>query len=87
MEKSDVFSGWKHWKEEYIPFAVDLDDCFLIIDGTDAGAVYEYSEDGKGKLISDSFPEYLEKFRDQLLSGKYEFIEDVGIVEKTSSRK
>lgn len=71
------------WNSTFIPFAADLDEACLIIDTSDEAAIYEYDQDnGKGKLLADSLPEYLEKFRDQLLSGQYEFIQDVGIVER-----
>ena len=79
----ESFSSYRGWKNAYIPFASDVDESLLIIDGTDENAVYEYDQDnGKGSLLADSFSQYLESYRDQLLSGKYEFIQEVGIVER-----
>ena len=81
-------SEWNDWEnDQYIPIAGDIDGSILLIDKSDEMALYEFDGDGKGRVQADSLEEYLETFREKLLSGKYEFVEEVGIVEKTSSRK
>lgn len=66
-----------------IPFARDLDDNMLVVDGR--GAVCEWSE-GAGEMVAKSLPTFLEKFRNDLLSGHYEFVEELGVVERAGSR-
>jgi hypothetical protein len=70
-----------------VPFARDPDDTLLVVDTTrdGAGAVYEWS-DGKGDRMAKSMSEYLEQYRNQLLSNHYEYVDALGVVEKVSSK-
>lgn len=68
-----------------IPFARDLDDNMLVIDST--GAVREWSEADGGDVVSKSLPSFLEKFRNDLLSGHYEYVEEIGVVEKAGASR
>ena len=57
-----------------------------------SGKVVEWDEDdGTGDYLADTFNEYLETYRNALLGGKFEFVRDVGAIEKVgntgSSRK
>ena len=49
------------------------------------GGVFEVDSEGQLERIDDNLGNYLEKYRDALLSNQLEFIEDVGMVEKTTS--
>lgn len=83
LSKQDgVYGKWDCWKSDYIAFAGDVDDNIVMIDTSDEDAIYECCDDGKGKLLADSFSEYLEKYRNRLLSGKFEFVEDTGVIER-----
>jgi hypothetical protein len=76
----------RSWRRGLIPFARDVDDNLLVADAESDGAVYEWdSSSGLGSKIAPSFSVYLEHYRDQLLSGHHEFIEEMGIVEKMGS--
>ena len=47
------------------------------------GEVREWTQDdGYGETFADSFKDYLEEYRNALLGGKYEFVEDCGCMEK-----
>lgn len=50
--------------------------------------VAEWDLDGEGAIVADTFSLFLERFRNDLLSGRCEFVEGIGIVEKmkTSAR-
>lgn len=74
----------KAWRNGYIPFARDLDDNYLVCDTTAEDAVHEYdASDGLGTKLASSFSNYLEDYRDALLSNRYEFVEELGVVERT----
>ena len=57
----------------------------LLVAGTDdhEGGVYEYSEDdGLSSRKATCLADYLEKYRDALLSNQLEFVEECGMMEK-----
>jgi hypothetical protein len=61
-----------------------VDGGALVTDTSSKNAVYEFNEDGKGdRPLAPSLLEYLEKYRNRLLSGKFDFVEDVGLVERS----
>ena len=90
----------KEWKNNlYIPFAFN-DDIILIIKKSyhhddhndDDGEVYEWEIDNDdsnngclGGLVCSSLSKYLEDYRNNLLSGHYEYLDDVGVIEVGSS--
>lgn len=67
--------------DNIIPFASDCDGNLYVIDSTRRDAIFEWDSEGRGTQISTSFDDFIEKLRDDLLSNRYEFIEDVGVVE------
>jgi len=74
------------WNESWIPIATDVDGNLILIDAE--GAVREWDADAEllsKELIAASFATYLEDYRNKLLSGHMEYIEDVGIVEAVST--
>lgn len=77
----------KMWKRGYLPFAGD-DSTLLIIDTTDADAVLEWEiDDGVGDKVSSSLGAYLESYRDQLLSGQFEYLGGCGVIQKVGAVK
>eukprot|EP00904_Undaria_pinnatifida_P009782 jgi/Undpi1/5934/HiC_scaffold_2.g01208.m1 len=77
------------WRPGLIPFAKEFDGTFLVADAQTRGCpVAEWDLDGEGAIVADTFSLFLERFRNDLLSGRCEFVEGIGIVEKmkTSAR-
>lgn len=83
MSSSETLSGVKGWKKEFIPFAVNVDGAALISDVGSRSAVFEFGDDGKGSQLAPTLLEYLEEYRNRLLSGQFDFVEDVGLVERS----
>jgi hypothetical protein len=73
------------WKDFLLPFASD-DSSFLVIDLAHDEVVYEWNEsDGlSDEPVSNSIINYIETYRNILLEGHHEFIEDLGVVESVS---
>lgn len=46
--------------------------------------VAEWEADGEGSTVAKTFSLFLERFRNELLSGRCEYVESVGVVEKLS---
>lgn len=42
----------------------------------------EWDADGEGSTVDETFSLFLERFRNELLSGRCEYVEDLGVVEK-----
>jgi hypothetical protein len=61
----------------------------LVVDTKDGTAVYEWDEDDgvAEDPIAHSFASYLETYRNQLLSGKCEFLGDAGVVERMAKQR
>lgn len=88
----------KNFKSNYIPFGKNVeDDTYLIIEmnlnniDSNDGNICEYEEDeGITLELSSSILTYFEKYRDDLLSGKVEYLDqECGVIEKyvSSNRK
>lgn len=61
-----------------------MDGGALVADTRSRNAVFEFNEDGKSdRPLAATLLEYLEKYRNRLLSGKFDFVEDVGLVERS----
>ena len=80
----------KKWKQSYVPFAGTNDDGLLIIDTSKKNCVYEWNEsdgiDPDQECLSGSLGQFIETYRNTLLNGNCEYIEDVGVVEKIASK-
>jgi hypothetical protein len=63
-----------------------VDGTFLVVDVDSKNEVFEFNEEGKGKQLATSLSQYLEAYRNRLLTGKFDFVDEVGLVER-SSRK
>ena len=71
----------------FFPFARDVDDGMLVVD-CDSEAVYEWDlADGRGDKVDGSVSDYLEDYRNKLLEGKFEYMEDDGCIEKMGAGK
>lgn len=42
----------------------------------------EWDADGEGTTVANTFSLFLESFRNELLSGRYEYVEGLGVIEK-----
>ena len=42
----------------------------------------EWDADGEGAAVADTFSLFLENFRNELLSGRCEYVDGLGVVEK-----
>ncbi|KAJ0402645.1 hypothetical protein P43SY_007510 [Pythium insidiosum] len=71
------------WKTSFVPFAADADGNALVTDAAAKGAVFAFGDDGRGRDLAPSLSQYLEDYRNRLLSGRFDFVEDVGLVERT----
>ncbi|KAL3662602.1 hypothetical protein V7S43_012454 [Phytophthora oleae] len=84
INKAEALSSVKGWNSSLIPFAANVDGGALVTDTDSRNAVFEFNEDGKGdRVLAPTLLEYLEKYRNRLLSGKFDFVEDVGLVERS----
>jgi hypothetical protein len=70
------------WKDGLIPFCGDASSCW-VIDTRRDDEIKEWDVDeGLGDNISDNLVRYLEEYRNNLLGGHFEFLDDLGVVEK-----
>ena len=70
------------WRRGFVPFAGD-DSSLLIIDTEGGNGVYEWDTDsGLGDKVAPSLGQFLETYRDQLLSGQFEYLDGCGVIEK-----
>ncbi|GMH73761.1 hypothetical protein TrRE_jg11257 [Triparma retinervis] len=72
--------------EDLLPFCADEgEEDFLVID-LKTQEVKEWDEaDGVGDSIATSFNDYIEDYRNDLLAGKFEYVEDCGCLEKAGA--
>ncbi|POM78197.1 Hypothetical protein PHPALM_4299 [Phytophthora palmivora] len=84
INKVETLGSVRGWDSSFIPFAANVDGGALVTDTNSRNAVFEFNEDGKGdRPLAPSLLEYLEKYRNRLLSGKFDYVEDVGLVERS----
>jgi hypothetical protein len=75
--------GHAKWRQGFIPFCAADESSYLVINTNRDDEVREFEKDeGLGDVVGNSFVQYLEEYRNQLLSGNFEFLEDVGVIEK-----
>ncbi|TYZ58863.1 hypothetical protein PybrP1_000499 [[Pythium] brassicae (nom. inval.)] len=80
---AETLSGVKGWKKSFVPFAVNLDGAALVTDAGSRSAVFEFGDDGSGGQLAPTLLQYLEEYRNRLLSGQFDFVDDVGLVERS----
>ena len=72
------------WRPNLIPFCGDESEYYVV--NTRSEEVFEYEPGaGIGDCVDISFCSFLEKYRDQLLSGRFEYLDGVGVVEKVGA--
>lgn len=80
---SEIESSRK-WKAGCVPFCGD--DCTMLAIDTRTDEVLEWdSDEGFGDVVAPNLMRYLEDYRNSLLGGKFEFLDEVGVVEKMSA--
>ena len=73
--------------EPYFPFCRDVDDAMLVVD-CDKETVYEWDlADGRGDRVAGSINDFLEEYRNKLASGKFEYMEGDGCIEKAGGSR
>ncbi len=80
----EVFSehdGSRRWKSGCIPFCGD-DNTMLAIDSRTDEVLEWDSDEGFGDVVAPSLLRYLEDYRNSLLGGHFEYLDEVGVVEK-----
>ncbi|RHY29093.1 hypothetical protein DYB32_005444 [Aphanomyces invadans] len=80
---AETSQAWDGWTRGFVPLAADADGALLVIDTKDGNAVQELSSDGIGRQLASSLTAYFETYRNELLSGNYDFVQDVGLVERS----
>jgi hypothetical protein len=74
------------WREGLIPFCGD-ESSLLVIDSKRSDEIREWdADDGVGDRVSDNLTRYLESYRNDLLSGHFEYLDDIGVVEKMGGK-
>ncbi|CAM9436261.1 unnamed protein product [Ascophyllum nodosum] len=75
--------GWRHG---LIPFAKDANGNFLVADTNARGCpVEEWNAEGEVSAVSKTFSLFLECYRNDLLSGRCEYVDGIGIIEKVDN--
>ena len=79
----------RKWRNGLIPFCGDESMGMLVVDTMNSTAVLEWDEDDgvAESPISPSLATFLENYRNQLLSGKCEFLGDAGVVERVAKQR
>eukprot|EP01039_Chlorochromonas_danica_P005601 gene5600-6167_t len=69
------------WKSGWLPFCKD-DSSALLIDTNRADSIWEWDiDDGLGDEVAPNLVRYLENYRNDLLSGRFDYVDDLGVVE------
>ncbi len=71
--------------EYYIPIAKDLDDNFLLCSNKSLAEFSMVDGEAEVEKLEKNLSCFLEEYRDSLLARKFEFVEDIGVIE--TSRK
>ena len=84
------FEGRKNWRQGIVPLCGDEGMGMLVVDTTTAKtAVYEWDEDD-GIADDPIFPSlgtFLEDYRNRLLAGQCEFLDECGVIEKVAKAR
>ena len=72
---ASTYKKHQEWRNPYLPFAADIDGNMLVIN-TSTQTVHEWDEElGLGECVGESFADFLEVYRNELLGSKLEYIE------------
>ena len=79
-------SSLERWNDHLLPFCGDASGLLAINKKT--GKVIEWDcDEGSGDVEAESFGAYIEQYRNSLLGGKFEYFEDVGVIERVTASK
>ena len=84
------FDGKKSWRQGIVPLCGDEGMGMLVVDTTTAKtAVYEWDEDDgiADDPIFQSLGAFLEDYRNRLLAGQCEFLDECGVIEKVAKAR
>lgn len=89
MVMNALHLGTRKWRNGLIPFCGDEGIGMLVVDTLQGTSVYEWDEeDGvSAESVSPSLASFLEGYRNQLLSGKCEYLGDAGVVERIAKQR
>lgn len=73
--------------QDMLPIGVDIDGEYLLLAGTGKLHTWDPEEGEVESPIAESFASHLEAFRNLLLSNKFEWVDDCGLVEIAISPK
>tara|TARA_B110000971_G_C19650000_1_gene337389 strand:- start:5 stop:286 length:282 start_codon:yes stop_codon:yes gene_type:complete len=87
FSNSALCSAQFDFGDKLLPFAADEDQEYFLVINDKTGEVCEFeSEDGTlGDVVGTSFENYLESYSQSLMSNKYEYVEDCGLMEKAGA--
>ncbi|ETV87030.1 hypothetical protein, variant [Aphanomyces astaci] len=83
ISTAETSQSWDGWARGHVPLAADVDGALLVIDTKHGNAVHELSSEGLGRQLGPSLTAFFETYRNELLSGNYDFVQDVGLVERS----
>ena len=76
----------KKWKVGLVPLCGDA-EAMLVVDPAHNDEILEWdAEDGLGDAVSRSLVCFMEDYRNSLLSGQFEYLEGIGVVEKMGGK-
>ncbi|KAL7686579.1 hypothetical protein Plhal304r1_c026g0087791 [Plasmopara halstedii] len=76
------------WDSALVSFAANNDGEILVTGTGSRNALFKFNLDGKGdRPLATTLLEYLEQYRMRLLSGKFYFVDDVGLVERSRKKQ
>ncbi len=81
LEVASELEGSKKWRNGLVPFCGD-DNTMLVIDSRTEEVREWDSDEGLGDVVAPNLMRYLEDYRNSLLTGQFEYLDEVGVVEK-----
>ncbi|RYH23195.1 SMI1/KNR4 family protein [archaeon] len=76
----------RKWRNGLVPLCGD-DSGALVVDTENRNAVSEWdADDGLGDEVSSNIVRYLESYRNDLLSGHFEYVDGLGVIEKMAGK-
>ena len=75
----DELEESKNWEEGFVPFARDMQDRYFGVNSEDR--LVEIDADGEMTDYASSFLDFMEMYRNNMLSSSLEYMEDLGVME------
>jgi hypothetical protein len=77
---TQAHAGCAQWQDDLLPIARNIDSGDLLVVHTKGISTWS-GDDGLGSTDSPSLAAYLEAYRNKMLGGHVEYVEDCGIME------